>query len=87
MSARRDEDELINALKKIPAESRRATVEEIIKSLIAGEESTQVIPEKSDVVELKPKRRVTELRGLGKEAWRGKDAQQYVDSERDSWQG
>jgi hypothetical protein len=32
-------------------------------------------------------RRITELRGLGKEIWRGQDAQQYVDHERDSWAG
>ena len=31
------------------------------------------------------KRRVTELRGLGKELWRGRDAQEYVNSERESW--
>jgi len=32
-------------------------------------------------------RRITELRGLGKEIWHGRDAQQYVDHERDSWAG
>lgn len=32
-------------------------------------------------------RRVTELRGLGKEIWRGEDAQKYVDHERESWAG
>ena len=30
-------------------------------------------------------RRITELRGLGKEIWHGQDAQQYVDQERDAW--
>jgi hypothetical protein len=31
-------------------------------------------------------RRIIELRGLGKEIWRGQDAQEFVDMERDSWQ-
>lgn len=29
--------------------------------------------------------RITELRGLGKDVWEGVDAQEYVNSERDSW--
>ena len=32
-------------------------------------------------------RRITELRGLGKEIWHDQDTQQYVDQERDSWAG
>ncbi len=28
---------------------------------------------------------ITGLRGLGKEIWRGIDAQEYVNQERDSW--
>ena len=31
------------------------------------------------------RRKITELRGLGKEIWRGVDAQEYVDAERESW--
>lgn len=31
------------------------------------------------------KRRITELRGLGKEIWQGRDAQEYIDAERDAW--
>jgi hypothetical protein len=30
------------------------------------------------------RRRITELRGLGKEIWQGVDAQEYVDAERES---
>jgi uncharacterized protein involved in exopolysaccharide biosynthesis len=33
------------------------------------------------------KRSILELEGLGKELWQGMDAQQYVDQERDSWNG
>ncbi|MCC5614078.1 hypothetical protein LC605_03095 [Nostoc sp. CHAB 5836] len=35
----------------------------------------------------KPKRSILELRGLGKEIWNGVDAQEYVNQERDSWNG
>ena len=35
----------------------------------------------------KPKRSILELRGLGKEIWNGIDAQEYVNQERDSWNG
>ena len=33
------------------------------------------------------RRSITELRGLGKELWRGMDAQEHVRKERDSWLG
>ena len=36
---------------------------------------------------VKPKRSVMELEGLGKEIWQGLDAQDYVNQERDSWNG
>ena len=32
------------------------------------------------------RRRITEIRGLGKEVWQGIDAQDYVNAERDSWE-
>lgn len=32
-------------------------------------------------------RSILELQGLGKEVWRDIDAEQYVDRERDSWNG
>ncbi|GAX40467.1 hypothetical protein NIES4075_14330 [Tolypothrix sp. NIES-4075] len=35
----------------------------------------------------KPKCSILELRGLGKEIWNGVDAQEYVNQERDSWNG
>lgn len=36
---------------------------------------------------VKPKRSILELEGLGKETWRGIDAQEYVNQERASWNG
>ncbi|MGD2183320.1 hypothetical protein [Lusitaniella coriacea] len=35
----------------------------------------------------KPKRSLLELRGLGKEVWQGVEAQEYVNQERESWNG
>lgn len=36
---------------------------------------------------VKPKRSILELEGLGKEVWKGLDAQEYVNQERASWNG
>lgn len=33
------------------------------------------------------RRSITELRGLGKDVWQGIDAQEYVNQERDAWDG
>jgi hypothetical protein len=34
-----------------------------------------------------PRRSIMELQGLGKEIWRDIDAQEYIDQERDTWDG
>lgn len=85
MSARRDEDELFDALKKIPDEKRRLTLKELLKRLQGEAEPLRAEQEKSRITELRPKHRVTELRGLGKDLWYGGEAQEYVDEERNSW--
>ncbi|NEQ44683.1 MAG: hypothetical protein F6K00_14410 [Leptolyngbya sp. SIOISBB] len=36
---------------------------------------------------VKPSHSIMELEGLGKEIWRGFDAQEYVNQERASWNG
>ncbi|HQU91889.1 MAG TPA: hypothetical protein PLK77_06310 [Pyrinomonadaceae bacterium] len=33
-----------------------------------------------------PIHRITEIRGVGKDLWRGEDPQDYVNSERDAWE-
>ena len=33
------------------------------------------------------RRSILDLQGLGKEIWRDVDAQEYIDQERDSWNG
>jgi hypothetical protein len=34
---------------------------------------------------LEPAHRITEMRGLGKNIWRGVDPQDHLNAERDSW--
>ena len=38
-------------------------------------------------VEQKPLHSILELEGLGKEIWEGVDVQEYINRERDSWDG
>jgi hypothetical protein len=35
----------------------------------------------------RPKHRITEFKGLGKELWQGIDVEKYIDEERNSWDG
>jgi len=36
---------------------------------------------------LKPRRSVLEFEGVGQEAWKGINVQEFIDQERDSWDG
>jgi hypothetical protein len=60
---------------------------------LTPEEQLQLIADLSNFVRQrvtmtpKPKRSIMELEGLGKEIWNGIDAQEYVNQERDSWNG
>ena len=60
---------------------------------LTPEEQIRLIEDLSSLIRqqmtmtLKPKRSILELRGLGKEIWNGADAQEYVNQERDSWNG
>lgn len=86
MSTHRDENKLIEALKKIPAAERRRQLQELLSIIDGDAESLlRMIQEGGTVTEVTHVRRVTELRGLGKEVWRGGDAQGYVDKEQESW--
>lgn len=48
------------------------------------EELAVIIRRRMDVAQ---RRSILELQGLGKEIWRGVDAQEYIDQERASWSG
>jgi hypothetical protein len=67
-------DEALRAAQRLDPAERLRLVEELVG--LARRQLTA------------PQRRsIRELRGLGKEAWDGVDAQAYVDDERDSWGG
>ena len=47
------------------------------------ERLVEALRQQSDLMR---KHRITEMRGLGKDLWRGIDAQDYINLERDSWE-
>ncbi|QLE57240.1 hypothetical protein [Nostoc sp. TCL26-01] len=60
---------------------------------LTPEEQVRLIEDLSSLISQRvtmtsqPKRSILELRGLGKEVWNGIDAQEYINQERDSWNG
>jgi hypothetical protein len=57
---------------------------------LSREEQLRLISDLAEHLRVHPlesQRSILELQGLGKEIWRGMDAQEYVDSERASWNG
>lgn len=61
---------LIEAARQLPPADRRRLAEALVDSRSARSST----------------HRITEIRGVGKELWKGIDAQNYVDSERSSWE-
>lgn len=70
-----------------------ATYQEIRRQIenLTADEQLRLLEELAALVRRritpKPKRSIMELEGLGKEIWQGIDAQEYVNRERDSWNG
>lgn len=52
--------------------------------LILLEEMASLIRRRSEPAKL---RQISEIRGRGKELWRGIDVKNYIDGERNSWNG
>ena len=68
------------------------TMAEILQhaKTLSGQERKELVKllvDSLDVPEVSPRqqRRLSELRGLGKEIWEGIDAQEYVDQLRNEW--
>jgi hypothetical protein len=68
------------------------TIAEILQQAktLSGQERKELVKllvDSLDVPEAAPhqQRRLSELRGLGKEIWEGMDAQEYVDKLRSEW--
>ena len=67
--------------------AKSLTLEELIEAANQlTEEDRQHLVRTLALQSSKQSRRITELRGSGKEIWRGCDAQEYVNSERDLWE-
>jgi len=67
--------------------STQLTVEELVEAAkMLTNEDRQRLVQALTRQGLERPRRIIELRGLGKEIWHGRDAQEYVDAERDSWE-
>ena len=64
--------EVLNAARQLSVEERKELVKQLVDTLDIQESSPQ-------------KRRLSELRGLGKELWQDIDAQEYLDQLRDEW--
>lgn len=65
--------EILQQAKTLSVQERK----ELVKLLVDSLEIPEVAPRRP--------RRLSELRGLGKEIWRGIDAQEYVDQLRREW--
>jgi hypothetical protein len=63
--------EILEQAKTLSPQERKELAKLLIDMLDVGSPSTQ--------------RRLSELRGLGKEIWQGIDAQEYVNQLRDEW--
>lgn len=65
-------DSLHRKLKKRAAREHRSVAQEVVHLLTASVETPEPLS-------------ILELRGLGKEVWRGIDAAAHVEEERSSW--
>jgi hypothetical protein len=66
--------------------NERLTIDQIIQAANTLQPSERLrLIEALSYPEQAQQRRVTQLRGLGKEIWKGRDAQEYLNSERDAW--
>jgi hypothetical protein len=65
--------EILQQAKTLSGQERK----ELVKLLVDSLEVSEGVP--------RQQRRLSELRGLGKEIWKGIDAQEYVDQLRSEW--
>ncbi len=66
--------------------SQKLTIDQIIQAANTLQPSERLrLIEALSRPEPEGPRHVTQLRGLGKEIWQRRDAQEYVNAERDAW--
>jgi hypothetical protein len=64
--------------------SVEAAIRQVEEKLKAVEDAISRAHEEAGILK---RHSITELRGLGKGIWKGVDAQEYVNQERDAWDG
>lgn len=67
-------DQIVNYFSTMTPDRQRQLVQELNNAIVEA----PAIP---------PRRSILELRGLGKDVWRGVDPAAYVREERESWRG
>jgi hypothetical protein len=67
--------EILQQAKQLSVQERK----ELVKLLVDSLDVPEAVP--------RQQRRLSELRGLGKEIWKGIDAQEYVNQLRNEWDG
>ena len=67
--------EILQQAKTLSVQERK----ELVKLLVDSLDVPEAVP--------RQQRRLSELRGLGKEIWKGIDAQEYVNQLRNEWDG
>ncbi|HXL36257.1 MAG TPA: hypothetical protein VN954_03545 [Ktedonobacteraceae bacterium] len=72
-----------NTYKEALNRARQLSTDEL---LLLMQELTALVRQQITIKE-EPLHSFLELEGLGKEVWEGIDAQEYVNQERDSWNG
>jgi hypothetical protein len=78
-------DEVLELAQQLSPEDQVRLIEHMAPTLATKIQSKDLI---SAAHERTPqRRRITELRGLGKELWQGIDSTEYLRQERDAWDG
>jgi hypothetical protein len=70
-----------HAYEEVLNRAQRLTPDEQLRLL----EDLEAMVRRGGVV--RPKHRITEFRGLGKEIWQKIDVEKYIEQERNSWDG
>jgi hypothetical protein len=71
-------NDILKEAEALPAQERRELIKLLVDSLGDSESMADVEPSNKT-------RRLSELRGLGKEIWESIDVQKYIDDMRDEW--
>jgi hypothetical protein len=78
-------NEVLELAQQLSPEDQVRLIEHIAPALATKVQSKDLIT--AEHRRVPQRRRITELRGLGKEIWQGIDSAEYLRQERDAWNG